>query len=82
MASTKRFAVYNIIAIICGIWFLLFGWFWTWYANIIIAYPFAIIGFLFWLGGRKAEKKMPNKIAGYLLLAGLIISIAALFIFL
>ncbi|HCW07172.1 MAG TPA: hypothetical protein DGG95_07395 [Cytophagales bacterium] len=74
----NRFTVYNVIAILCGIWFLAFGWVWAWYANVFIAYPFAILGFFMWLAGRKAENKTLNKIAGYILLVGLVVSLGFL----
>jgi len=80
MTKEKWHRVCNIIAIICGVWFLLLGWFWVWYINIFLAYPVGIIGFFLWLAGRKAERKKLNKIAGYLLLIGLVISISVFFI--
>lgn len=37
----------NILAIICGLWFLLAGWVWVYYINVVIVFPFAIAGFFY-----------------------------------
>lgn len=66
--------IYNIIALLCAIWFVLTGWMWFYYMNIILSFPFAIFGFFLWKKGREAEKKTLNKITGWLLMAGVIIS--------
>jgi len=38
-----------ILSILCGVWFILTGWIWSYAAALIISYPIAIIGFLLWL---------------------------------
>lgn len=78
MITEKRLSTYNKIALWCAIWFLLFGWFWTFFINILLVYPFAIIGLILWRKGRAAEKKRLNKIVGWMLLAGIIISVGCL----
>lgn len=74
MVTEKRLLIYNIIALLCAIWFVLTGWMWFYYMNIILSFPFAILGFFLWKKGREAEKKTLNKITGWLLMAGVIIS--------
>jgi phosphoglycerol transferase MdoB-like AlkP superfamily enzyme len=78
MTAEKRYLIYNIFALVCAIWFLLTGWMWFYYMNLIMTFPFAIVGFFLWRQGRGAEKKLLNKIVGWMLLAGLTISIGYL----
>ncbi len=80
MTAEKRYLIYNILALVCAIWFMLTGWMWFYYINIILVFPFAIIGFFLWWQGRRAERKLLNKIVGWMLLAGLIISIGYLIV--
>jgi hypothetical protein len=70
----------NYTAIIFASWFFITGWFWAYLAALIIAWPAGVLGMIFWLIGKKSEKKIPNKIAGYILLAGAGTSITALII--
>ena len=74
MASEKRFLTYNLLALLCATWFLLLGWAWFFYFNVVFVFPFAIIGFFLWRNGRRAERKLLNKIVGWMLLAGLVSS--------
>ncbi|MEY4931534.1 MAG: hypothetical protein RI909_2258 [Bacteroidota bacterium] len=78
MTIEKRYLIYNILALVCAIWFLLTGWMWFYYINIIVSIPFAIIGFFLWKRGRGAEKKLLNKIVGWVLVTGLTVSIGYL----
>ena len=78
MASEKKFLTYNIFAFICALWFLLVGWVWVYWINVVFVFPFAIAGFFLWKKGRGAEKKLLNKIVGWLLWAGVVISIGFL----
>ena len=79
--SEKRFMYYNVIGLLCAIWFLLFGWVWVYFANLIFVFPFAILGFFLWRKGRGAENKILNKVVGWMLLAGLVSSVGALIAF-
>lgn len=74
MTSEKRFRIYNILALISSIWFLLFGWFWPYFINVVFVFPFAIAGFFLWRKGRGAENKLLNKIVAWILCAGVVIS--------
>jgi hypothetical protein len=78
MTAEKRYLIYNILALVCALWFLLTGWMWFYYMNVILSFPFAIVGFFLWRQGRGTEKKLLNKIAGWMLLAGLTITIGYL----
>lgn len=78
MVSEKRLFIFNILALVCSIWFLLFGWLWTYLINVIVVFPFAIAGFFLWRKGRESKKKQLNKIIGWLLLTGLVTSVGTL----
>lgn len=82
MTTERRFRIFNILALLCAIWFLLLGWMWVYFFNVILVFPIAIIGFFLWRKGRGAERKMLNKIVGWLLLSGMIISVGCLVILL
>ena len=82
MKSEKKELIYNISALICGIWFLLTGWFWLYAINIIISYPFFLIGIFFWKKGKEINKtNILNKFAAILLILGFISSMIALYLF-
>ena len=74
--------LYNILSIACGIWFLLFGMFWTYWMNLVIAYPVGIAGMFFWYKAYKINKSTLNNIALSVLIIGLICSIGALLFYL
>ena len=78
MASQRTLNILNILAIICGLWYVAFGWVWAWLINVLFVFPFAIAGVFLWWAGRKAEKKELNKVAGWLLVVGTVASIAML----
>ncbi len=78
MTNDRKKLIFNIIALICGIWFLLLGWFWAWLINVIFVFPMAIVGFILWRLGRGSSKPLLNTIVGWLLLAGLITALGSL----
>ena len=78
MNKEFRFLIYNVLALICGVWFLLVGWYWGHLFNVIFVFPIAILGFFLWRKGQGAEKKLLNKIVGWLLWAGCVSSIGFL----
>jgi hypothetical protein len=72
----------NLISIICGIFFLLTGWIWTYGMNLFTAYPFGIAGLIFWLKGRTPERKNSlNNTALTLLILGAAVSLSSLFFY-
>jgi len=79
MTNDRKKLIFNIIALICGIWFLLLGWFWAWLINVIFVFPVAIVGFILWRLGRGSSKL--NRIVGWLLLAGLVTTLGSLLLF-
>ena len=82
MKSEKKELIYNISSLVCGIWFLLTGWFWLYAINIIISYPFFLIGIFFWKKGKEINKtNILNKFAAILLILGFISSMIALYLF-
>lgn len=76
MTRQNLLTVSNIMSLLCGIWFLLLGWFWAYMASLFVAWPIGIIGLLLWLPGRNEDTRL-NKIAGYVLLAGAVTSIVS-----
>ena len=78
MTTEKRYLIYNVFALICAIWFLLVGWAWIYWLNVVFVFPFAIVGFFLWRAGRGAEKKLLNKIVGWMLWAGVVSSVGFL----
>ena len=79
--TERQLMVYNVLALLCGVWFMLLGWVWTYYINLFFVFPFAIAGFFLWRLGRPHNSFL-NKIAGATLLAGFICSIASLILML
>ncbi len=81
MTLDRKKFIYNILALICSVWFLLLGWFWAWLVNVILVFPVAIAGFFLWRSGRGSTKPLLNKIVGWLLISGLVTSLGALLMF-
>ena len=71
----------NIVALICGIWFVLAGWLWVYFFNLIFVFPVALIGSICWYKGRNSGKKILNRVAGATLVLGHIISVGAMFFY-
>jgi hypothetical protein len=83
METNPNPRTYNIFSIICGVWFLLTGAFWTYFMNLIVAYPIGLLGIFLWYKARKVDASNRwNKVALIIHIAGLIISFAALAILL
>lgn len=78
MTIERRKLIFNILALICGIWFLLLGWFWAWLVNVIFVFPVAIVGFFLWRAGRGSAKPLLNRIVGWLMIAGLVATLGSL----
>jgi hypothetical protein len=78
MTIDRKKLIFNILALICSIWFLLLGWYWGWLINVIFVFPFAIVGFIFWRLGRGSTKPKLNRIVGWLLSAGLVTTLGSL----
>lgn len=74
MANQRALNIINIFSIICGAWFILGGWVWVYLFNVIFVFPIALLGFGLWLYGRRAANIKLNRVAGWLLLIGLILS--------
>ena len=73
--------LYNILAILCGLWFGMVGVLWTYYMNLVLAYPVGILGFYFWYQASKIKKGVLNRIALSILIAGLVCSLGALWLY-
>lgn len=69
------------IGIITAIWFALTGMLWTYFACLIIAYPFGLTSFLIWQR-IKSDGKTRNKYIPGILVVGLTLSVSVLIDFL
>lgn len=83
LAKTKKMATKPsaraILSIICGVWFLLTSWFWTFLINMIISFPVGIVGIVLWYYARKSDPSSKlAKASLYLHVAGLASSILTL----
>jgi len=82
MTSEAKATTYYVISLLCGVWFLLTGWMWTYLACLFIAYPVGLIGLVLWYQGRKTHpNSILSKISISFLIFGLIASIAAIFLY-
>jgi hypothetical protein len=76
----KNATLYNTLAILCGVWFLVFGIFWTYWIAVVVAYPAFFGGMYLWYKASKAGRNFLNILALIVLMTGLVTSLAALFI--
>jgi hypothetical protein len=65
------------LSLILAIWFACAGMVWTYFAALVIAYPFGIISFILWRMIRKEGRKR-TKVIPMVLTTGLILSMAVL----
>jgi hypothetical protein len=77
----SRKKTYSIIALICSIWFVLFGSMWVYLANVVLVFPVAIVGFVLWRKSKPETKNLRYTITGALFLIGSIISVVALLLY-
>ncbi|MFN8334172.1 MAG: hypothetical protein U0U09_03540 [Cyclobacteriaceae bacterium] len=81
MEGKSNAKLYYLFSIICGTWFLITGWFWAYFACLVISYPVALAGMFLWSRGRKLNPgSKANPIALWLHVAGLAISLIALLV--
>ncbi len=74
--NTAKSNLYFYGALACAIWFLLTGWLWAYLVNLIVAYPFGILGLVLWYKGKKTEGNSKRyKVVEIILLTGLAASI-------
>ena len=72
--------IFHIISIICGIWFLITGWIWSFLIAAFISYPVAIVGLLFWGIGCRFTEKLSKPILT-LYFTGLAISLLSILLY-
>lgn len=71
-----------IASLVCGAWFLLTGWCWSYLACLVISYPVALLGlYWWWLGKKKDPASKLSRPALGLLVLGLAVSLGAIFAF-
>jgi hypothetical protein len=82
MTVKSKIPYFSIFALLCATWFALTGWVWGYFVNVVFSMPFGLIGFFLWWKGRKSgESPMVNKTAGFMLIAGLIVTFGSLAFF-
>lgn len=74
--------IFNIFSIVCGVWFTCTSWFWTWFVNLFISLPVAIIGMIIWYFGKRDGVNPLNRIALITHVIGLVVAIVSLIILL
>ena len=70
--------LYNILSIVCGVWFFFAGMMWVYWFALIFGYPFLLLGIFFWYKASQVNKSALNKTALGILIAGLVASIITL----
>ncbi|MDQ3109575.1 MAG: hypothetical protein M3R17_06735 [Bacteroidota bacterium] len=70
--------IYFTFALIFAIWFILTSWFWVYYANLFISFPFGLASLILWYKGKKIGQEKRFNFVGILLLSGTALSIIAL----
>jgi len=81
MRDKKVSNIYNILAIIAGLWVLTTGWIWVYFANLFISLPFLIAGIILWNKGKEPEgRSLLNKAAGAIIAISVIVSLTALIV--
>lgn len=72
----------HVIPFTFALWFLLTGWMWVYFANLIFSYPIGIMGFFLWRRAHRADpKNLLSKITFGIYIASLLISILAVFLY-
>lgn len=66
----------KVIALLGAIWFVLTGWCWFYFLNVIFSIPLGILSFFIWY--KKKEDDRMSKITIGLLKAGIVLSILGL----
>lgn len=64
--------------VFCAACFLAFGWLWTYWISLIVAYPVGIAGYLYW---KRSQQQLPpafNRVICILWIAGLMVSMVSL----
>lgn len=74
----KREHIYNLIALVFSLWFLLAGWIWFYLLNVYFVFPFALVGLFLWYRGRKQTGSKLVAVTGWVLMIGLIVSMGSL----
>jgi len=70
------------MAIICGVWFCLHSWCWTFLINLVVAFPIGFLGLYAWGKARQINPNDKRNAAAIALLGlGLANSIVALFLY-
>ncbi|CAN5875332.1 hypothetical protein BH11BAC7_BH11BAC7_11840 [soil metagenome] len=70
--------IYFYVALICAIWFLLTSWFWVYYANVFISFPFGLLSLILWYKGKKIGKEKRFNFVAVLLISGVALSLISL----
>jgi hypothetical protein len=71
----------SIIALVCSLWFLLLGWMWVYFFNVIFAFPIAILGVVLWRSGKATSATLIHKITGIIFLIGSLACVGSLLLY-
>jgi hypothetical protein len=77
----NRKLTFNIVALLCSIWFVLLSWAWVYLFNVIFVFPVGILGFVLWRLGRDSEYRVVSRVTAVLLAIGVVTSITAILMF-
>lgn len=70
--------VFNIVALICSLWFALLSWAWVYLFNVLFVFPVAIVGFVFWRMGRGDDYMVMHKITLWLFVFGVVSAVGVI----
>lgn len=77
----ERKLIFNILAALCAIWFVLLSWAWVYLFNVLFVFPVGIVGIVLWLKGRDSEYKTLHRVTAVLFVAGLLSALTSIFLF-
>ena len=79
MTPERKAFAYNLSSLLCGVWFLMTGWFWAYAIALVVAYPVGLAGLLLWYLGRRLSRSSGlNNAALAVLVLGAAVSLVAL----
>ena len=79
MKKENRDLLFNIFAILCSLWFLVYAGLWTYCINLFVGYPIGLLGLYLWYKGLNGT--VLSKIVLVILILGMAFSIVAFFLF-
>ena len=79
METSPKATYYNSGSMVCGLWLLLTGWIWPYFACLLVGYPVGVLGLVLWNKGRRIRPDSTlNKAALIVHIVAVTVSLAAL----